>query len=704
MEILCLYDTKQEGAKPQFIQALHHELIKHDLQVQATHALSEAVNILEENPKIMAFLFDWDHFDLNLLTRVSEFTDNLPIFAFTNQHSPLDINLAELQLNMDFLQYDKGLVHDDTSRIIQAIKAYHQSLLPPFTKALMRYVTEGKYTFCTPGHLGGSAFQVSTPGALFYDFLGSNIFKADISISIAELGSLLDHSGPHREAENFTAEIFGAERTLFVTNGTSTANKIVGMYATKDGDTILVDRNCHKSITHFMMMNNVKPVYLKPTRNAYGILGGIPLKEFERVTAELKETPSYAVITNSTYDGLFYNVQEIGRLLTKIPVLHFDSAWVPYTAFHPIYQGKFGLSLTPQAKQTIFETQSTHKLLAAFSQASMIHAKGHFDNEVLNENYMMHTSTSPFYPMVASCEISAAMMQGKRGKRLMAKTLERAYQFRQEVKRLKNTVKDWYYDVWQPAKLDEIACWELKPHDTWHGFQHQEANHLFLDPLKITLLLPGLKDGSFERKGIPASIVSQYLDHHGIIVEKTGPYSMLFLFSIGITQAKAMRLLTVLNHFKQDFDRNLFVKEMLPHLYAEHPEFYESMRIQDLAQNMHELMVKHDLPNLMYRAFDVLPEIAMTPHEANQELLRFNTKKIRIQDMMNKISAVMILPYPPGIPLIMPGEKVTEAAKDVLDYLLLLQDIGRAFPGFAADIHGLTQDAEGFLLAKVIQD
>ena len=178
---------------------------------------------------------------------------------------------------------------------------------------------------------------------------------------------------------------------------------------------------------------------------------------------------------------------------------------------------------------------------------------------------------------------------------------------------------------------------------------------------------------------------------------------MLFLFSIGVTQAKEMKLLSALNHFKQDFDRNLTVREMLPDLYAEHREFYSEMRIQDLARHMHALFRQHQLPDLMYCAFEVLPEMEVTPHEAHQQLLRFNTETIYIKDLLNRTSAVMVLPYPPGIPLIMPGERITKASHAVLDYLLLLQDLGLAFPGFECDIHGVTLDAEGRFMIKVLR-
>ena len=144
----------------------------------------------------------------------------------------------------------------------------------------------------------------------------------------------------------------------------------------------MIDRNCHKSLTHLMMMSNVTPIYLRPTRNAYGILGGIPRKEFmpETIAGRVEKTPNatwpvHAVVTNSTYDGLFYNTDFIKRTL-DVKSIHFDSAWVPYTNFSPIYKGKCGMSSDAVPGKVIYETQSTHKLLAAFSQASMIHVKG----------------------------------------------------------------------------------------------------------------------------------------------------------------------------------------------------------------------------------------------------------------------------------------------------------------------------------------
>jgi lysine decarboxylase len=353
-------------------------------------------------------------------------------------------------------------------------------------------------------------------------------------------------------------------------------------------------------------------------------------------------------------------------------------------------------------EQIIFETHSTHKLLAAFSQASMIHIKGKIDKEIMDECYMMHTSTSPLYQITASCEIAAAMMRGERGFHLINRSIKRATNFRKEIKKLRESASDWYFDIWQPDEIDEAECWELKPEEAWHGFKQQDAKHIYLDPIKVTVLTPGIKNNTLKDFGIPASIVTMYLDYHGVIVEKTGPYTMLFLFSIGISRPKSMKLLTILNDFKTDFDANRLVREMLPNLYQEYPQFYRKMRIKELAEKIHHLMQQYDLPNMMYQAFDCLPEIEMTPHQAFQKLVKGYAKTIKMSQLENHTSAVMVLPYPPGVPLIMPGEKITVKSRKVLDYLIMLENIGKEVPGFASDIHGAEEDEDGDLTIKVL--
>ena len=692
------------------IHSLNECLKKRGFEVVFAADQADLVRVVENNARLAGVVIDWEDSPQELCQQIHDFNEYLPIFAFSSSNSVTDATFQQLSLNVEFFEYEISNAADIAVTITQKVEEYEKAVTPPLTRALINFAKEGKYTFCTPGHMSGTAFQHSPIGALFYDFFGANTFKADVSVSVGELGSLLDHSGPHRDAEKYIAETFNADRSYIVTNGTSTANKIIGLYSAPAGSTVLIDRNCHKSLTHLMMMSNVIPIYLRPTRNAYGILGGIPQSEFKHETIEkrVKETPNatwpvHAVVTNSTYDGLFYNTGFIKNTL-DVKSIHFDSAWVPYTNFSPIYQGLAGMSGGRTEGKVIYETQSTHKLLAAFSQASMIHVKGEINEATFNEAFMMHTSTSPFYPIVASTETAAAMMRGNVGRRLIDESIDRAIRFRKEIKRLREESDSWFFDVWQPENIGTKECWELKPEDKWHGFRNIDQEHISLDPIKVTLLTPGLNgDGTMAERGIPASIVSKYLDDRGVIVEKTGPYNLLFLFSFGIDNTKAMGLLRELCNFRRDYDRNLEIKEAIPSLYKKDPSFYDGMRLQELAQGIHKLIVEHDLPNMMFHAFETLPKMVMTPFDAFQRELNGEVEEVRIQDMQDKVNANMILPYPPGVPLVMPGEMLTADNRAVLDFMLMLCEIGEHFPGFETDIHGAYRQPDGSYTVKVLK-
>lgn len=692
------------------IHSLNECLKKRGFEVVFAADQADLVRVVENNARLAGVVIDWEDSPQELCQQIHDFNEYLPVFAFSSSNSVTDATFQQLSLNVEFFEYEISNAADIAVTISQKVEEYEKAVTPPLTRALINFAKEGKYTFCTPGHMSGTAFQHSPIGALFYDFFGANTFKADVSVSVGELGSLLDHSGPHRDAEKYIAETFNADRSYIVTNGTSTANKIIGLYSAPAGSTVLIDRNCHKSLTHLMMMSNVIPIYLRPTRNAYGILGGIPQSEFKHETIEkrVKETPNatwpvHAVVTNSTYDGLFYNTGFIKNTL-DVKSIHFDSAWVPYTNFSPIYQGLAGMSGGRTEGKVIYETQSTHKLLAAFSQASMIHVKGEINEATFNEAFMMHTSTSPFYPIVASTETAAAMMRGNVGRRLIDESIDRAIRFRKEIKRLREESDSWFFDVWQPENIGTKECWELKPEDKWHGFRNIDQEHMYLDPIKVTLLTPGLNgDGTMAERGIPASIVSKYLDDRGVIVEKTGPYNLLFLFSFGIDNTKAMGLLRELCNFRRDYDRNLEIKEAIPSLYKKDPSFYDGMRLQELAQGIHKLIVEHDLPNIMFHAFETLPKMVMTPFEAFQRELNGEVEEVRIQDMQDKVNANMILPYPPGVPLVMPGEMLTADNRAVLDFMLMLCEIGEHFPGFETDIHGAYRQPDGSYTVKVLK-
>jgi lysine decarboxylase len=711
LNILAIMGPHNAFYKDEPMRQLHQALIAQGFEPIYPKDANDLVKLIEHNPRICGVIFDWDEYSLDLCSEINQLNEYLPLYAFINTHSTMNISINEMRMALWFFEYALGVAEDIAQRIRQYTDEYIENITPPLTRALFTYVKEGKYTFCTPGHMAGTAFQKSPVGTLFYDFYGPNTLKADTSISVTELGSLLDHTGPHLEAEEYIARTFGAEQSYMVTNGTSTSNKIVGMYAVPAGSTMLIDRNCHKSLTHLLMMSDIVPIWLKPTRNALGILGGIPKREFTRESIALKVAqtehaawPVHAVITNSTYDGLLYNTRYIKETL-EVPSIHFDSAWVPYTNFHPIYAGKSGMSGERTPGKVIYETQSTHKLLAAFSQASLIHIKGDYDEQTFNEAYMMHTTTSPNYSIVASIETAAAMLRGNPGRRLINRSVERALHFRREIQRLREESDSWFFDIWQPDGIDEAECWPIQPgEEDWHGFIDADRDHMYLDPIKVTILTPGMSEqGEMAEEGIPAALVAKFLDERGIVVEKTGPYNLLFLFSIGIDKTRAMGLLRALLDFKRAYDLNLRVKNILPDLYAEDPDFYRNMRIQTLAQGIHQLIRQHDLPRLMLKAFDVLPEMKMTPHQAFQLQVKGEVETVEIDQLIGRVSANMILPYPPGVPLVMPGEMITEASRPVLDFLLMLCAVGRHYPGFETDIHGAKLTEEGSYLVRVLK-
>jgi arginine decarboxylase len=325
-------------------------------------------------------------------------------------------------------------------QVMRAAEDYMQQLLPPFFKALIHHTADSNYSWHTPGHAGGVAFTKSPVGRAFHQFYGENTLRSDLSISVPELGSLLDHSGPIKEAENEAARNFGADHTFFVTNGTSTANKIVWHGTVGRGDVVFVDRNCHKSLLHSLIMTGGVPVYFTPSRNAHGIIGPISLDQFtpealqQAIAANplaskafrAGSKPRIAVVTNSTYDGLCYNAEKIAdEIGSAVDFLHFDEAWYAYAAFHPFYENHYGMAKgKPRGQDAIiFTTHSTHKLLAAFSQASMIHVRNaatrELDAERFNEAFMMHTTTSPHYGVIAACDVASKMMEGAAGESLV---------------------------------------------------------------------------------------------------------------------------------------------------------------------------------------------------------------------------------------------------------------------------------------------
>jgi arginine decarboxylase len=648
--------------------------------------------------------------------------DRLPIFLFGDERTAETVPAGVLKHANAFMRLFEDTPEFLARAIARSAELYLERLAPPMFKALMDYTLHASYSWHTPGHGGGTGFRKSPVGQLFYQFFGENTLRSDVSVSVGALGSLLDHTGPIAAGEKNAARIFGSDETLFVVGGTSTANKIVWHGMVGKGDLVLCDRNCHKSILHSLIMTGATPIYLVPSRNGLGIIGPISKDQFtpqsiaKKVAASpfAKETSGKVrlmVMTNSTYDGLCYNVDAIKQSLgDAVDVLHFDEAWYAYANFHEFYDGFHGISSAKPERSPhaiTFATQSTHKLLCALSQASMIHVQNAetktLDMMRFNDAFMMHTSTSPQYGIIASCDVAAAMMEQPGGRALVQETIDEALGFRRAMRAVRKQLKGgWWFDVWQPEAMAEAptaerAAWVLKPKDKWHGFEGLAANHALVDPIKVTILTPGMAaDGAMHKTGIPAAVVVKFLSGRRIEIEKTGLYSFLVLFSMGVTKGKWSTLVTELLNFKDLYDANAPLKRAMPLLYQAHPEVYGTMGLKDLCDGIHRVYRDDNVAKAQKDMYTALPEMALRPADAYDHLVRGRVESVEIDHLMGRTLAVMVVPYPPGIPVIMPGERLTKATKSIQDYLLYAREFDTKFPGFETDIHGLRfEPAEG---------
>jgi arginine decarboxylase len=587
-------------------------------------------------------------------------------------------------------------------------KSTSDEIAPPFFTALKNFVEKRTDSWHCPGHSSGTAFLKTAVGKIFHQFFGENLLRADVCNAVEELGQLLDHTGPIAEAEKNAARIFNSDHLFFVTNGTSTSNKIVWHSVVGPDDIVIVDRNCHKSILHAIMMTGATPIYLTPTRNHYGIIGPIPDSEFNFETIERKiaaspfiknKKPRILTLTQSTYDGICYNVETIKQKLDgNVHALHFDEAWLAHAAFHPFYKDMHAIGVgRARANETlVFSTQSTHKMLAGLSQASQILVQDaeqkKLNKFVFNEAYMMHTSTSPQYSIIASCDVSAAMMDGAAGVSLIQQTLTEALNFRRA---LQQTEKDYpentWFKVWGPETTDIRAMetrdhWILKPGEAWHGFGDVSPNFNLLDPLKTTILTPGVDaSGHLKECGIPASIVSKYLAQNGVMIEKVGLYSFFVMFTLGVDQGKWTKLISVLKQFKSDYDNNVSVAATIP-LLVKSNQNYLLLGLKDLCQKIH---TEYKAAEVLKMTSDIyLSELvpAMKPSDAFAKIAHEEIQRIAIGDLKDQITAVLLTPYPPGIPLLVPGERFN---KTIVDYLKFTETFNNKFPGFESDVHGL---------------
>ena len=738
--VLCVDDSlaHPETAIGRAAGAIAAALEARNCDVVRALSFEDGEAIVGSDASLRAVLVNWhlgaegeDARDLapRLLHRLRERHADVPVFMTADRklvRGAMTLEIAEMIDEFVWLLEDTA--DFVAGRVMAAIERYRAQLLPPYARALAQYSQLREHSWSAPGHQGGIAFTKLPAGRAFFDFLGENVFRIDMGIERGALGSLLDHTGVVAESEKYAAQVFGAHRSYSGVVGTSGSNRSIMQACMKQDDLVVLDRNCHKSIEQGLMLTGARPVYLVPTRNRYGIIGPIPASEMDPKAIQAKakagaltkkvagKKPVYAVVTNSTYDGLCYRSDRVEALLGKSSDrVHMDEAWYGYARFNPMYENHFAMRGDPAKHEgpTVFATHSTHKLLAAFSQASYIHVRdgrGAIDHHRMVQAYMMHTSTSPLYQIVASNDITSAMMDGSGGRSLTQEVIDEAVDFRQAVGRVRREFekkKDWFFTPWNvetvkgpggkripfedaPAELlaRRQDPWVLRPGDAWHGFDIAD-DWCMLDPIKVSILAPGMgADGKLAKTGVPAALVNAWFNRFGIVPTRVTDFQVMFLFSIGVTKGKWGTLLTNLLAFKRDYDANRPVAHSLPEIAAAHPSRYGAIGMRELGDELFEYLRANKPSEVLNAAYETLPEADMTPREAYERLVDGDVELVPSERLAGRTAANAVMPYPPGIPMLMSGENFGAKNSPQIEYLKSMENREKQFPGFSGVIEG----------------
>ncbi|MEX4126723.1 ornithine decarboxylase SpeF [Haemophilus influenzae] len=662
------------------------------------------------------------------LERIQTTNFGIPVFVVQTEEEQVDPEFYDAIYHIQDLNgYDIKLY---SRQIETAARLYEEKMLPPFFKMLSEYVEMGNIAFDCPGHQGGQYYRKHPAGRFLYDFYGENIFRSDICNADVKLGDLLIHEGAACDAQKYAAQVFNADKTYFVLNGTSSSNKVALNAVLAPGDLVLFDRNNHKSNHHGALIQaGATPIYLETARNPFGFIGGIDSHCFEEdyLKSLIKEVAPeklnqkrpfrLAVIQLGTYDGTIYNarqvVDKIGHLCDYIL---FDSAWVGYEQFIPMMKDCSPLLLELNENDPgILVTQSVHKQQAGFSQTSQIHKKDkhikgqdrYVNHKRFNNAFMLHASTSPFYPLFAALDVNAKIQGSEAGRRLWHECVKVGIEARKLVLNhcelirpfIPNTIKG---KKWQDYDTEEIATnlefFKFHPTDTWHKFEGYADEQYFVDPCKFLLTTPGisLETGEYEKFGVPATILANYLRENGIIPEKCDLNSILFLLTPAETLTKMQTLVAQIALFEKHIKQDSLLKDVLPTVYKNNEDRYKDYTIRQLCQEMHDLYVSRNVKQLQKDLFRkaTLPEYALNPHDANIEFVRNKVELVPLTDIVGRVAAEGALPYPPGVLCVVPGERWSPTAQK---YFLALEEGINTLPGFAPEIQGvyLQKDPDG---------
>lgn len=704
------------------------------LKIAASAVLKDKLQVDREVVKlstadfteVSAVVIDIEDYRKGGLNKVDRTALGIPVFLYLRDEE----NTPE-----ELVGHVVGVISDNLTdrrlfgrQIDEAAKRYEDKVLPPFFGALAQYVYKGKSQFDCPGHQGGAYFRRHPAGRAFYDFYGEELFRSDLCNADVAMGDLLIHEGAPLKAQKAAAKIYNADKTYFVLNGTSASNKVVLNAALTPGDLVLYDRNNHKSVNHGALLQaGATPIYLETARNPFGFIGGIDEKCFDEKylrdlirekcpeKADAKRPFRLAVIQLGTYDGTIYNarqvIDKIGHLCDYIL---FDSAWVGYEQFIPMMRdcSPLLLELGPE-DPGIFVTQSVHKQQAGFSQSSQIHKKDahirgqdrFIPHKVLNNAFMMHASTSPFYPLFASLDVNAKMQEGEAGRRLWADCVKTTIDARKLLLDTCHHIKPFIPNKvrgadWKsyPTNLiaQDLEFFKFVPGEKWHSFEGYGENQYFVDPCKFMLTTPGInvETGEYEDFGVPATILANYLRENGIILEKNDLNSILFLMTPAENKEKMDHLVSQIARFEKYLDEDAPLEDVLPGLYKHYEYRYHDYSIRQLCQEMHDFYKERNIKEIQKQMFcsEYMPKSVINPQDAHFAFLRGQAELVRMEDAEGRVAAEGALPYPPGVLCCFPGEVW---GGPVLKYFLAWQEAMGRMPGFAPELQGVYVEDNG---------
>ena len=597
------------------------ELAARGLKIVAASNFDEALEYLKKDGTIHALLTEWELITEQRKARkisgremINEFLKiryDINIFLYTNERNAQKVLNGE-NLNGYFYKGDRDF--DDIAVKIKA-EFINSKFRAPFFEKLVEYSKKASDAWHTPGHASGYSVKNSPWMSDYFNFFGQNLFTSDISVSVPMLDSLLHPRGVIKDAQELAARAFSARRTFFSTNGTSTSNKILLQTLIKPGESVILDRNCHKSVHYGIIISGAEPIYLMPSvNNKYGIFGPVPkarIIETIDKAIEMGKKVKVLFLTNCTYDGLIYDIADIVKEAHKrgIKVI-VDEAWFGYARFH------YEFYPCAMAAGADYATQSTHKTMSAFSQASMIHVNDPDFEQIEDffmENLNMHTSTSPQYPMIASLDAARKQM-ALEGFTLLSRSLEMSESLTKAVNSLKK---------FRVLELKDLISDEIK------------NDRVRLDKTKLTI--------DVSQTGMTAREIEHILSNkYNIQIEKTTFNTISVLITIGATQSKINRLYFALENIEKNSGNSL-------------------------AQTKGKILNHFKL---------TLSPMRFRPRYA---FFYCTGEKIMLKDAKERVSTAMIVPYPPGIPLLVPGQLITAEIIEILDF----------YRDYGVEIHGL---------------